>query len=305
MATVGRVKPVSERPRRGSAWLGYALAAAAATSWGAQSIVAKLLLTSGLPIGSLVSTRTALASLILAGALAVVKPAHLLVGPRQLLAIAALGIAMAASQYAYYFALTRIPVATALLLIYTAPLFVLGASVLVMRQRVRAPDVMAAAVTLVGAALVVRIYAPDAFRLSAAGIGASLLSAVAFAFYSLWGQRAAPAVSPWTVATYSLGSAALLWLPFAPPWALLIEPHPTTVWLGLGVVIVFGTLLPFALYLSALAHISAAHASVTASLEPVVAAAAAYVVLGERLEALQAMGGALVLAGSAVVHSRR
>jgi drug/metabolite transporter (DMT)-like permease len=296
---------VSERPQRGSAWLGYALAAAAATSWGAQSIVAKLLLTSGLPIGSLVSTRTAFASLILAAALALVKPAHLRARPRQLLDIAALGLAMAASQYAYYFALTRIPVATALLLVYTAPLFVLGASVFVMRQPVRAPDVMAAAVTLAGAGLVVRVYAPDAFRLSAAGIGASLLSAAAFAFYSLWGKRAAPDISPWTVATYSLASAALLWLPFAPPWALLVEPHPPMVWLGLGVVIVFGTLLPFALYLSALAHVSAAHASVTASLEPVVAAGMAYAVLGERLETLQAVGGALVLAGIAVVHSRR
>lgn len=290
------------------ALVGYALVAAAATSWGAQSVVAKMLLTPGhgaLPPSGLISTRTALASVIVAGALALVKPALLRVSRRDLARLAVLGIGgMALSQYTYYVALTRIPVATTLLITYTAPLFVLAAAVLLVGEPLARRDVAAATATLVGAALVVRAYEPTALRLDAAGIAASLVCALGFAFYSLWGKRIGPGLSPWTMVAYSLATAAAFWLPLAPPWTVLGRAHGSAVWAGIAVVVVFGTLVPFSLYLSGLARISAAHASLTGTLEPIVAAAVAYVVLGERLEPLQLLGGGLVLAGIALLHAR-
>lgn len=299
------VAPVSERPERPRAWVGYLLVAAAATSWGAQSVVAKLLLTGGLPVGSLVSTRTALASLMVAGALAAVKPALLRIRLPDLARVALLGIVgMALSQYTYYVALSRIPVATALLITYTAPLLVLAAAVLLEGEPLRGREVAAAAATLLGAGLVVRAYDPALLRLNALGLAASAACAVAFAFYSIAAKRVAPRVSPWTIIAYSLTTAAVFWLPLAPPWRLLLAPHPLATWVGLGVVVVFGTLVPFSLYLTGLARISAAHASVTATLEPVVAAAVAYAVLGERLEPLQMAGGALVLTGIVLLRVR-
>ena len=89
---------------------GYLLAAGAATSWGAQTIVAKLLLTSGLPAASLVSTRTALAALFLTAAIALARPALLRVSPGALGRLALLGIAgMSLSNYTYYLTLSLIP----------------------------------------------------------------------------------------------------------------------------------------------------------------------------------------------------
>jgi drug/metabolite transporter (DMT)-like permease len=249
--------------------------------------------------------RTAVSALIMTAVLAPIDPGRLRVGRRHLVGLALLGIVMAVSSYAYYFALQRVPVATAALLIYTAPLIVLAAGVLFFGEPVRRDDVVAAVVTLLGAALVVRVYQPGALRVSAVGVGASVLSALAFAFYSLWGTRAAPGLSPWTVMVYSFTAAAVFWLPVAPPWTIPLAPHPPAVWAGLAVVVVFGTLLPFSLYLVGLRHISAAHASVTSTLEPAVAAAVAYGVLGERLEPLQIAGGALILAGIGLLHARR
>ena len=63
---------------------GYLLAAGAATSWGAQTIVAKLLLTSGLPATSLVSIRTTMAAIVLAAATALLRPELLRVSARDL-----------------------------------------------------------------------------------------------------------------------------------------------------------------------------------------------------------------------------
>jgi drug/metabolite transporter (DMT)-like permease len=296
---------VPEPARPSSQWVGYLLVAAAATSWGSQSVVAKLLLTGGLPPAGLVSARTAAACLALGLVLAVVRPGLLRIRAADFWHVAILGVAgMALSQYAYYLALSRVPVATALLVTFTAPLLVLAAGVVFYGEPLRLRDALAAAVTLAGAALVVRAYDPALIRIDAVGLVASGCCAVTFAFYSLWARRVAPRLSPWTMLAYSLATAAVLWIPLAPPWRVLLAPHSPAVWTGFAVVVVFGTLVPFGLYLAGLARIRAAHASVTSCLEPVVAATVAFVVLGERLEALQLVGGGLILAGIALLHVR-
>jgi drug/metabolite transporter (DMT)-like permease len=297
---------VSEPGRPSSQWVGYLLVAAAATSWGSQGVVAKLLLASGLPPAGLVSARTAVAALVVALALAVVRPGLLRIRGPDFWRLALLGVVgMALSQYSYYVALSRIPVATALLVTFTAPLLVLAAGVVLHGEPVGLRDVAAAAATLAGAALVVRAYEPALLRIDAVGLAASGFCAVAFAFYSLWARRMARRLSPWTLLAYSLATATAFWVLLAPPWRVLLAPHPPAVWAGFTVVVTFGTLVPFALYLAGLARIQAAHASITSCLEPVVAAIVAFFALGEALEAPQLIGGALILAGIGLLHARR
>ncbi len=299
------MSPVPERPRPPTRLVGYLLVAAAATSWGAQSVVAKLLLTTGIPAASLVSARTALACVLLLATLGVVNRRLLRADPGDVGRLVVLGlVGMAFSNYTYYFALQRIPVATAALLIYSAPLIVLAVSVVWLGEPLERRDVWAAGLTLCGAALVVRAYQPAGLQLDLGGVVASILNAVAWAFYSLWGKTLSPRVSPWTIMAYSLATGTAFWLVVAPPWRLLLLEHPPGVWLGIAVVILFGTLLPFAMFLAGLARISAAHASLTATVEPVVAAGVAFVVLGESLEWPQLVGGLLILAGIALLHVR-
>src|SRR5262245_32840015 len=285
---------------------GYALAAAAASLWGAQSIVAKMLLGSGLAPASLVSTRTALATVVLVTAVTLTRPSLFRVTPRDAWQLAVLGVlGMSLAQFAFYVALTRIPAAMAAFLLYMAPVFVLAASVLFLGERPRGADVLGAVVTLVGAALLVRAYEPAALRLNAVGLAFGILTAASFAFLNLWAKGLPPELSPWTVMTYSFAAGTLFWLPIAPPWDILLVPQSTLVWVGIAVVTFVGTLLPLALYLAALRRISAAHASITSTLEPVVAGLAAFLVLGEILDGPQLAGAALVLVGVATLHVRR
>jgi drug/metabolite transporter (DMT)-like permease len=282
------------------------LAAGAATSWGAQTIVAKLLLTSGLPATWLVSARTALAVIVLTAATALVRPGLLRVHPGDLWRLALLGTAgMSLSNYTYYLTLTLIPVAMAAILLYMTPLFVLAGSILFFRERLRRQDLLAAAVTIVGAVLLVRVYESSAIRVNALGLTLGIFNAISFAFLNLWAKTLPPRLSPWTVLVYAFAAGTLFWLPLSPPWQILLTSQPTSVWLGLGIVTVFGTLLPYALYFAALTRISAAHVSVTSTLEPVVSGIVAFAVLGEILAPPQLAGGALVLAGIALLHVRR
>lgn len=138
---MGRVSVPGERR---DAWVGHALVAAAAAAWGARSVVAKRFLTGGLSAGLLVSARTIRAGAAVLAVLAATRPALLKVAPRALGQIVLLGIlGMALSNYGYYSTLARIPVATAVLLLYTAPLFVLTAGAF-LGEPPRGRDVLAA-----------------------------------------------------------------------------------------------------------------------------------------------------------------
>jgi len=284
---------------------GYLLVVAAAALWGSLSVVAKLLLTSGISPITLVSVRTSLAFLLLASVLGILSPDRLRIGTRDLPYLAIFGIfGLALSNVSFYFALSRIRVATTLLILYTSPLLVLVASAILWGDPIRRRDLTGALFALLGCALVIRIYEPAALRLNALGVAAAFLGACAFAFYNIWGKLGTRRFSPWTIVVYTLGFSAAFWLPISPPWRFFVEGHPAWIWAGLGTIVVGGTILPFTLYLGGLARISAAHANLTSTLEPVVGALTALLVLGETLEWPQFFGGALTLAGIALIHER-
>ena len=74
--------------------------------------------------------------------------------------------------------------------------------------------------------------------------------------------------------------------------------------LGLAV-IVAGTLLPFALIVSALRQLPSSRVAVVATLEPVLGAGFAYLLHAEALGPVQLAGGALVLGAVVWVQSQR
>jgi drug/metabolite transporter (DMT)-like permease len=69
--------------------------------------------------------------------------------------------------------------------------------------------------------------------------------------------------------------------------------------------ILLGTIIPFALLVSALRHISATRAGIIAMLEPVVGALVAWAWLGESLGGVQLAGAAVVLAAIFLAQSAR
>jgi drug/metabolite transporter (DMT)-like permease len=76
-------------------------------------------------------------------------------------------------------------------------------------------------------------------------------------------------------------------------------------WLLVGFVVVVGTMVTFALIVSALRHISATRVAIVAMLEPVAASAVAWAWLGESLGAQQLAGGAIVLGAIALAQTAR
>src|SRR3989440_499502 len=88
-------------------------------------------------------------------------------------------------------------------------------------------------------------------------------------------------------------------------WARFGQRHPVRprhsgglpVWLLVGYVVVGGSIAPYLLVAGSLRHLPATSVGIVGMVEPVLAAAVAWLALGEALDPAQLAGGALVLAG--------
>jgi len=285
-------------------WRGVVMVIGATLCWGTMAAVAKLLFRDqGVDPLLLVVVRAYLATLTLFAVLAGVAPDHLRIDARMFRFAALVGIGgLLTNNFLYFEAIHLTSVATALLLQYQAPVLVALYLLVVQRQRLSSRVTASLALTVAGCALVVRAYDPAAVRLNLWGILAGLGTAFAFAFYILTSRAALRFMRPWTLVAYGYLAASLVWFPILPPWRIVSAEFPMQTWCGFVAIATVGTVIPFGLFINGLKHLPPAQASILAMLEPVVAAVAAYLILGEALLPLQMVGGGLVLAGVILVE---
>ena len=282
------------QPRRPRS--GYLLAALAALFWASSGTAAKYLFLNGVTAYELVQMRTTLAAGIVFAWLAFRDRSLLAVERRDLPYFVTLGVGLAAVQFTYLFAISRIQVAAAILIQYQAPLFVALYTLIVLR--VNLPPVVFAAMagSLFGCWLVVGGYNLDLPALNRVGLLSALASAVTFAWYTVRCEYGMQRYPPWTVVFYGLLFAAVTWNILHPPLTGFLKPSGAAQWGCVLVVGFLGTVLAFICYNEGINRIGATRASITATLEPITAGLIAWLLLGEAMEPWQVLGAALVIA---------
>jgi DME family drug/metabolite transporter len=271
---------------------GYAAVAAAAALWAVGAVVARRLFDKGVDPIQLTESRAILA---FAGFALLPRfwrrprrsrPALVLV----------LGVALALVNASYYVAVSRIPVAVAIVVQYTAPALIVVWTSIVSRRAPR-PDILAALLAaLVGVALVVDLPARAVGRLDAGGVAVAVASALLFASYILLVEKTEPSYGSLGATGRGFAVASLFWLayqtPHGFPQELITRSNvPEILYIGVA-----GTLVPFLLFVWGVGQVRAQRAAIVATLEPVIAAVVAWVWLGQSLSVLQAVGGLLVVA---------
>jgi drug/metabolite transporter (DMT)-like permease len=297
--------------------LGYTMVATAATLFAVNGSVSKVVLGSGLSSLELAQVRNTFAALLFLAFLLAVAPSRLRVGRRELLFLVAFGlVGIALVQWLYFVAIENLPVGVALLIEFTAPLFVALFARFVYKEQVRRRLWVAVAMCITGLALVVELWTGVAF--STVGVTAAFGGALALTAYLLMAERERRHRDAASLSFYGFLFAALLWAVVQPlwkfPWSVLddsvslqgnLSEHSAPVWLLVAFIIVVGTFVTFSLLTGALRHISATRASIVATLEPVVATVIAWAWLGESFGPTQLVGGAVVIAGILVAQSAR
>ncbi|CDX61808.1 threonine and homoserine efflux system [Mesorhizobium plurifarium] len=239
--------------------------------------------------------RLAIGALMLAAAL---RPWKVLPSRKNLPWLAAYGITVCAMNMLFYAALQRIPLGICVALEFTGPLFVatLGSR--------RLLDLVWVALAVVGIGLL-SPFAGISSGLDPLGVVLALAAGACWGLYIIFAQKAGAELGVRTSA-YGMAIAAVLALPFgfSAAQAHLTDPH---VMAGAAVVGLFSSALPFYLEMLVLARMPAKVYGMLVCLEPAGGALTGFLFLHEKLNLLQCLGIAAVIAAAfgAAVAARR
>ena len=293
--------------------LGLALVSVAAVSWGTTGSVMTLLARDGTSSPLLVGwARMAAAAPCLLLATWLARAASARAGgerripPRSALdgvKTAMLGVAMAAYQLCYFWAVPRTGVAlTALLAICSAPIMITAGAALALKERPTRLTLIALLLAVCGTAMVLAGPPATAARPQdfTAGAVAAVGAGLSYAVYAVTAKGLLQRAAPLPLAAITFTLAALLLTP-----ALAVEPDaltqltagwPLLVYLG-----VVPTAAAYVVFGAGLRRVPATAAGIATLLEPLTAAALGVLVFGERLGAVGLIGAALLLGGLALL----
>lgn len=182
--------------------------------------------------------------------------------------------------------------ATAVVLLYTAPVWVAFFSRALFHERITRRKAGAIGVALAGTALVCFSGGSLPGETSALGIACGLLSGLCYAshypFYRWWQSRYSTAT---IYAFMLLGGITALW--FCVPVSL---EHSPRIWFWLALLGLLTCYLAYICYGMGLARISLVRAAVTCHLEPLLGTLWVWLFWQENFSAMGWLGGALVLA---------
>jgi drug/metabolite transporter, DME family len=292
-------------PVASQARLGLAAIALAAALWALGAVVAASLFDDGVPPLELAEARSIVSALGLAMIPASWRRPQARPTPAVRRSLVLLGICIGLVNAVYYVAIDRLPVAVALVLQYTAPAMVVVYTALRLRRRPRNEVVTAVLLALAGVALVSGLLGADLASVDLLGVTMGLASAVLFASYTLIGESVTRAYGPLGAMFRAFSLAGGLWI----CWQLfngfpheLFDPAnlPRVILIGVG-----ATLAPFLLYLWGVERVKAERAAIAATLEPVLGAVVAWILLDQSLGIAQMVGGALVITAVILIQAGR
>jgi len=221
--------------------------------------------------------------------------------------LALYGGTLAIHFVAYIAALQLAPVAHVLPLLYTSSIMLAGLSALVLAEPLRRAQIAGIMIVLLGVTILTG-FEPRLTTRTLLGDGLALVSAAAYAAYSLVGRRERTRLPLFVYATAVYGFAALWVFPFAVGAALRAEAvlarYDTGVilaLLGLGLI---PNTLGHTLYNAAVRRLNAAVANVIFTQEMTGAIVLAWLILGEVPSINAVIGAAIMLGGILLVLLR-
>jgi drug/metabolite transporter (DMT)-like permease len=279
-----------------SARFGYFYIALSSLLFAVSGTASKFLFNEGVTPYQLVQIRTALASAVLLAWLVFVNPAALRISVRSLPRFILLGFVLAATMFTYFYAISKIQVAAAILLQYQSPVLVAAYVLVVSRERHSAATLVAIAGSGLGCYLAVGAYTLDLLSLNKAGIIGGLSAAAFLTGYTVLSESALRSYRQWTVLFYASLFSAVACNVLLTPLEGLTRSYSTVQWFWILFISIVGTAVSLGLYNKGLRLVRSTHASITATLQPISAAVIAFLFLGEIMRPLQIVGIGLVVA---------
>jgi drug/metabolite transporter (DMT)-like permease len=211
-----------------------------------------------------------------------------------------LGILQAGTMLSYFISVKYTTVAIAVLLLYTAPIYVTLLSPLLLKEPVTRRSLSALVLSLSGVILVIHPGAVFQDMDSMYGIGllCGLIAGLLYACMILTSRYLKGYYTGTAQAAWAIIITLIIFLPYstAVSSGVLLDNLYLLILLGL-----LPTAASLTLYFSGLAHVRAQNASIIALLEPASAVVFAAIILSQPITSSVLVGGGLILVGALVV----
>lgn len=295
----------------------YLLLVSAALLYAISGIVAKWVMEAGLSPWRLTEVRTTgsllalLIYLLIKGRLHLLRPAK---GEFALLGLFGV-IGIAAVQSFYFFSILRLHVSIALIIEFTAPIWIVLYLRFVKKVRIANSMWLGLAAAFVGLILVGEVW--KGLTLNGLGVISAFLDAFSLAAYFVLGRALGRRRSNDTMLVWGFGITALLFAIVQPWWSFPFRifntginlkghfsGHHLSGWLLIAFIILFGTVLPYLCVLGGINALSPQVASIIGMLEPVLAGVFGWVLLKETFTTIQLVGAGIVLVGIFVANEK-
>ena len=295
----------------------YLLLVSAALLYSFSGIVAKWVMEAGLSPWRLTEVRTTgsllalLIYLLIKGRLHLLRPAK---GELPLLGLFGV-IGIAAVQSFYFFSILRLHVSIALIIEFTAPIWIVLYLRFVKKVRIANSMWLGLAAAFIGLILVGEVW--KGLTLNGLGVISAFLDALSLAAYFVVGRALGRRRSNDTMLVWGFGITALLFAVLQPWWSFPFSIFKAGInlngyfsgrhlpgWLLIAFIILFGTVLPYLCVLGGINALSPQVASIIGMLEPVLAGVFGWVLLKETFTTIQLIGAGIVLVGIFVANEK-
>lgn len=177
---------------------------------------------------------------------------------------------------------------------YLAPTWVTIIGALFLHEPLTPVKIGSLVISLIGAALAVRVYDLSALMVSLPGVLVGLLVSFGYAAFVIFSKTLSYQCDPRTILIYGFGIGAVVLLPFQS--SELFRALQPGAWPLVVAVIAGPTLGAWSLFSLALRWIPVSNATIVTSLDVVFSNVLAFLIYHELLEPPQLVGGALVVA---------
>lgn len=209
-------------------------------------------------------------------------------------------LGMVAVQYTYFYSISLSNAATATILQYIGPVFVLAFYSLKTKSWPVKGEVLALFFALGGTFLLVTHGSTESLVLSNQALYWGILSALALAFYTIQPVGLLREFSPAAITGWGMLVGGLVLSLVTQPWRISGTWDVET-WLSFGYIVLFGTVLAFYFFLTSVSRIGATFASLLCSVEPLAATLTAVLWLEVSFSGFDWTGTLLILSTVALL----
>jgi drug/metabolite transporter (DMT)-like permease len=282
--------------------LGTVLCLTSAVAFGAMAVFGKLAYDDGVNVLTLLFVRFTLAAAALWCLLALMRSTPRATR-RTLVAAFALGAVGYALQAGLFFgALERMDASLLALLLYTYPAIVTAAAIVLGRESPSRRRTVALLVSSGG--LVLMLAGAGRGGIDGVAVIMGIGAALTYSAYILISHGVTANISPLSLSAIVTTGAAITFGLVGVAAGQLETGFGSQGWLWLGLMALISTVGAIVLFFAGLKRVGPSTAAILSSFEPLMTVALAFIVFGEEMNAVQMLGGVLVLSAVFVLHVR-